>query len=397
MSIKYHINKKGEINECKAHTQGCKLDPIDSIHGYSVQEVQSAYDLRMSSKLLPNLSKSSSIKLSKADMNKLAKTTSEYDQLKEISVNGSLRSLSNLSKNENLNGLILINLARNTDDMERRDLIAEHPNFPIGYMNTHQFAKKLRSTKDASERRKIIQNSDLSDLHAEALREGKGRPNTALRTALRSSNSISEEFTRSVVDSGEVEAIQILENGKLPVDMISSKYVDTRLIPSGNSIHRRYTSQILNLMKEQDNTRDMIKLANNPMLSGADIDMIVENTDASNLKLYSSESISENAKRIIESRNPMAYSKNKFDEMYGRDFDNAKNGLIHSLVLEDNSNTPKAFRGYTDLDYTLDTKKVKELGLNASDIAYLMQGRYSHAFSYNEETGKATGVFDSTD
>lgn len=394
---KYHVNKKGETKECKANIESCKLDPIDTIHADTIEEAEKAYEAKMHRLTLKSLSKDSS-SMSKSEMNKLAKTSSNHEELNQIMMHGSTRALENITKNKNVSETMLIHVAEQTEDMERRDILAKHDNFPVSSMTTEQFRKKLRSTLNTTEKRKIITAFDLTDVQAEALREGEGRPNNALRAALRSSNYISPGFVRSVVESGEIEALQILENGKLPNDMINDKYLDTRLISNGSAIHPNHTTKILDLMIKQDNVKDMLKLENNPFLNKSDIDRMVKHTDTGSLALYKSEAISESAKKIIESRNPMALSMKKIDEMTGYDVIGEKQGtLAASLVKENNSVKPVFNRGYTEINFQLDKDKIEKHGFNSYDIAYLMRGQYSHSFSYDEETGIAKGVLDSTD
>lgn len=394
---KYHVNKKGETRECKANIESCKLDPIDTIHADTAKEAEQAYEAKMERFALKSFSKNS-LTMSKSEMNKLAKTSSNYEELNQIMINGSTRALENITKNQNVSQTMLIHAAEQIDDMERRDILAKHDNFPVSSMTTEQFKKKLRSTINPTEKRKIIMSHDLTDIQAEALREGAGRPNNALRAVLRSSNHVSPAFVRSVIKSGEIEAIQILENGKLPNDMINDEHLNTRLISNGSAIHPNHTTKILDLMVKQDNVKDMLKLENNPFLSRSDIDKIVKHTDTGSLNLYKSESISEGAKKIIESRNPMALSMKKIDEMIGYDVIGDKQGMLAaSLVTKNNSVKPVFNRGYTEMNFQLDKDKIKKHGFNFYDIAYLMRGQYSHSFSYNEETGIATGILDSTD
>ena len=377
----YHTNDEGKTLPCD-NPDNCPFGAYDT-----PGEAQKAYETKMSEQSIPTVSKKTGTKVKQTELNNIAKTSDNPDELDRAIELGSNRVLSNLAKNPNVTGEQLLRIMDKTDDIYVKRAAFNNNNYPLDKLSVEELRKRPYKVLEAT-----AESDNLDDTMAEKLINI-----TNPRGIFENHNNklTAEKITELTKNYKYFSNIYrfVKDNPKFDLKKVISEVSDSDL----GSICRNATNpeDIRIVYKEAelrgsiDNTSYSYILYNKNTPSDV-IDKISEdeirmkNPDIG-LAIYRNPNASDDAKEKALKSSDVAVSMKKLDEL-------SDSGKLDEIF----DNATSGWRGRQQ-GYNFNTDKVKEFGLNGKDIDTLVRhrfGNYLFGTSYNEKTGEYTGWID---
>ena len=377
----YHTNDEGKTLPCD-NPDNCPFGAYDT-----PEEAQKAYETKMSEQSIPTVSKKTGTKVKQTELNNIAKTSDNPDELDRAIELGSNRVLSNLAKNPNVTGEQLLRIIDKTDDIYVKRAAFNNNNYPLDKLSVEELKKRphkvLMNAAESDDLDVTLAEKLINVINPRGIFENHNNKLTAEKIT---------ELTKNYRHFNNIYRF-VKDNPKFNLKKVISEVGDTEL----GYIGRDATDpeDIRTAFKEAelrgfiDNTSYSHMLYNNNTPSDV-IDKIASDDirmkdPEIGLAIYKNPNSSQEAKEKALKSSEAAASMKKLDEL-------SDSGKLDEIF----DNSTSGWRGRQQ-GYNFNTDKVKEFGLNGKDIDTLVRyrfGNYLFGASYNEETGEYKGWID---
>lgn len=356
-------------------------------------------------------------KLGIRELQKLAKDTEDRDLQLEIASRGNDAARKNLARNQfaSTEALEAAYIATD-DDATRRELAANlHSDLRIMHPShvAHALSRSLELAQSGPSRshRERAESAAASDwMDDSTVAELRKLGATKLvRTAMKNPhNLISEDSALDYAKSSPLAGSVVIESGRLSPERLKEFPAESaRFEWSSDNATLTEASRLSAeghwdrpekdpYGKEDPYGRESRAIADRIIAANGEVypevlDRFVGNPRADQLKLYRNPRLSDASKRRLEESDPTVGSELRIEraaEAQGGRFQ-----LRKDLVLSGEETSTR--RGYHSADIQLDRAKVEAYGLSKGDVERFLGGE--GAYSYDPETGRYSGSFDSGD
>lgn len=399
MTVKYHVNDKGEPGVCNA-VHKCRFNASEEEHYDTPQEARAGYEKKMVEEIVPEgINKST--KLSASKLNKVAKFTDDQEILLDAAQRGSSRVRASVLSNHNSGGEVLRELYKtSTPNSEEAKAIVKHKNYPVEDLTTGQIIPVMRQYwAGGTERTKIAADDSINDEKSARISEFvKGDIKVLSAMAFNENNQISKNQRTKMIDSNKPLIAEAVNRGFYSPENVSRLDDNTLRNQLYYNFENLKDQKVIDAYVDEaiDRSSDVSnweKIRKNPQLSSRTINKIVSSGAAGSSVegFYYHKNTSPTTKAELQEAFPRLASIGKAQRATGKDsIKDIKDDLI---VKSETKNIGTSY--YADR-IQLDKDKLSKYGLNKNDVEALFSGGYNAGAVYNPETGEFTGKTDSS-
>lgn len=367
----FHTNDEGKTLPCDS-PDNCPFGSHDS-----ASQSQAAYETKMNAHQFATVRP-----VKQNELNVIAKTSSNPEELQRALELGGVRVTSNLVRNPHLTPEQLVALEGKITDSALKRTIVRHENYPLSNLSL----EKIR-TLDHRRLQAALNSPELDDDLAEKLCKI-----TSVEPIFSDKNKVTKEKAHEILLSSSFgRHYKTVENTdkfdlSLVVEHLDARGLQTVFSDSSNPDNIRaaysqfekqqFSNEILEYVPYNKNTPDDVieKLLDN--------DKAMENPNIG-LSIYKSNYTNDSARNRAVEKSATARSLQKVDKLGER-------GELNGITSGPSYSGKKH-------SYAFDKERVKDLGLDSTDIDNIVVNRYNNKLfgvEYNPTTGVYSGYIE---
>lgn len=382
----YHTNDEGRTLTCD-NPDACPFGAFDS-----PEAAQKSYEKRMADKTFISARRNTRQK----DLNNIAKTSDNVEELHRAARFGSPRVLSNISLNPNADAETLSLALERPHDPRTEKNILRHPNYPPQLLSEEYLMVTPLYGKQKEALRLWAERDELTDKEAIHIAASSDR-NAVYGIVGNPRNAVSPDTVNSIVAADFVEMYPAAkDNPKLSLDRIELGTHACREIgrTATNPKHLREAWDSVNARDPKDlyQWEDRSYILSNEHVPSDVVDealsddRVLEHEEIMKA-VHNNRSTTHEQKMIALSHSPQLQSQEKVSRI------EKDHGISYKdLVRHDASAWNSRSR-----NYVVDKEKAKEFGLTSTDIDFIVRERYHDYLwmhHYDERTGVYSGKID---
>lgn len=403
--VKYHISDNGTPGKCSAASpESCpKTQAGDSFHTENLQEA-----LRESERRFEEAHGATSTvqrpRLGIRELNQIVKTTDDRLLIEDALSRGSDMTMRALAKNPQLTSEDLATAYDRAGEKGRAEL-AVHKNFPLEKLSPNEFVEAMDRQLSQGDGRRFLQSNAIGDGHVEAIQKKyQGRYGNKdlyyVGQALENrGNQITAQKQEELAEENSNFRAIASRNGNYPPEKIHAQSLDE--LNWGDHVGDRtrpeqlaaYGAKVLGRERDYDGWRLAQAVASHPSTPPETLAAFAKkNVELE--RVYANPSTPGAVKQKLLDENPKIRQVAKLSKLQEKHGDLAK-----AIVVPGTSHTVSKgrFGTYNETTMAVDRAKVRELGLDRSDVVEILGKGFNVGGGYDEETGTFSGAVDSSD